>query len=644
MKTVTRQLKNNIVIHFAGDSGDGMQLTGMQFTQLSAAMGNDTQTLPDFPAEIRAPAGTLAGVSGFQLSFADYNIYTPGDQFDVLVAMNPAALKATFNRLKPGGILIVDEDQFQTNALRKVGYTDNPLFLEEMSAYRVIIMPITQLTLKTTAAFQLTRPKSIKCKNMFVLGTLCWLYDRPVNAAHNWLSERYRKESVVATANQVVLKAGYDYAITTEIFNEFYHVPPAKFPVGKYKQITGNLALSMGCAAASVCAKTPMLVAGYPITPASDILHNLAQFNLPGIKIFQAEDEMGAIGAAIGAAFGGSLALTSTSGPGMDLKAESLGLAVMTELPLVVIDVQRSGPSTGMPTKVEQSDLLMALYGRHGECPLPVIAPGSPADCFTMIIEAFRIAVTYMTPVIVLCDAYLANTAEPWLIPDVSTLPDIVPKYRVDPKDYQAYARDKQTLARDWVKPGTPDLMHRIGGLEKSDISGHISYDPDNHQKMVSIRQQKVDNIKDSFPPLEVMGQSSGQCLIISWGSTQGVVKTVVENMQANGFDIAMLHLRYLNPLPKDLAEIILQFKTILVVELNSGQLLKVIRSEYLVDAQGVNKVTGQPFFIYELEAAFLEFFKNSISVNKRLSQKNIETVVLTKGKSRSTKLKRGEA
>ncbi|MFO1257313.1 MAG: 2-oxoacid:acceptor oxidoreductase subunit alpha [Gammaproteobacteria bacterium] len=612
-KVEPRLIKHQVVIHFAGDSGDGMQITGMEFTQLSAVIGNDIQTLPDFPAEIRAPVGTLAGVSGFQLSFADFDIQTPGDEFDVLIAMNPAALKATQSRLKAGGILIVDEDKFNDKEFKKVGYTENPLETAAISAYRLIKLPITQLTLKATEQVALSRPKARKCKNMFALGALCWLYDRPISPAHQWLQTRYQKDPLVVAANQAALQAGYDFAITAEVFNEYYSVPPAQFPSGRYKQITGNLALSMGCVAVSVCAKTPMLVAGYPITPASDILQNVSQFNMPGIKTFQAEDEMGAIGAAIGAAYGGTLALTSTSGPGMDLKAESIGLAVMAELPLVIIDVQRAGPSTGMPTKVEQSDLLMAFYGRHGECPLPIIAPCSPGDCFDMLFEAFRIAIQYMTPVIVLCDAYLANTAEPWQIPDVDSLPDLTPCYRVDPKDYQPYRRNHETLAREWVKPGTPELMHRIGGLEKSDVTGHISYDPLNHQKMVELRQKKINEIQSTLKPLEILGHPTGDCLILSWGSTYGAVKTVVETLQGQGHAISMLHLKYLNPFPKDLKSKLQSFKTVLVVELNLGQLIKLIRSEFLIDAKGVNKISGQPFFTHELEKAFLKYLSPKI-------------------------------
>lgn len=608
IKMKPRLIKHQAVIHFAGDSGDGMQITGMEFTKLSAVMGNDIQTLPDFPAEIRAPAGTLAGVSGFQLSFADFDIHTPGDEFDVLVAMNPAALKATQSRLKSGGILIVDEEKFNDKEFKKIGCTENPLETKAIAAFRLIKLPITQLTLKATDHIALSRPKARKCKNMFALGALCWLFDRPISVAKEWLETRYQKDPLIVAANQAALQAGYDFAITAEVFTEYYAVPPAQFPAGHYQQITGNLALSMGCVAVSVCAKTPMLVAGYPITPASDILQTVSQFNMPGIKTFQAEDEMGAVGAAIGAAFGGTLALTSTSGPGMDLKAESIGLAVMAELPLVVIDVQRAGPSTGMPTKVEQSDLLMAFYGRHGECPLPIIAPCSPGDCFDMLFEAFRIAIQYMTPVIVLCDAYLANTAEPWRIPSVDSLPDLTPIYREDPIDYQPYRRKQDTLAREWVRPGTPGLMHRIGGLEKADVTGSISYDPNNHQKMVELRQKKINAIQKTLPHLEIIGKPTGECLVLSWGSTYGVVKTVVESLQCRGYGISMLHLKYLNPFPKDLAEKLNAFKTVLVVELNLGQLIKLIRAEFLVDAKGVNKITGQPFFTHELEQAFLKY------------------------------------
>lgn len=606
--TVKRIPLDTVVIHFAGDSGDGMQVAGMQFTQSCAAMGNDVRTYPDFPAEIRAPAGTLPGVSGFQLSFSGLAIHTPGDKYDVLIAMNPAALKATLKNLKLGGILIIDEDKFTEKDFKKAHIQENPLEMPELSGYRIVRLPMTSLTLKALEAVTISRPAARKCKNMFALGVVYWLYHRPLEDTTAWIQDRFKDQNDIMQANMTALRAGFDYAITTELFAEHYSVKPAALDKGEYRQITGNQALAWGCIAAAAQSKQSLMVCGYPITPASDILHFLAKYTHFGVKTFQAEDEIAAIGAAIGAAFGGALALTTTSGPGLDLKSEALGLAVMTELPLVVVDVQRAGPSTGMPTKVEQSDLLTAMYGRHGECPIPVLAPATPGDCFHLVIEAFRIAVTYMTPVIVLSDASLANSAEPWKIPEAKDLPTFVPDFCEDAKGFLPYARDPLTLSRPWALPGTPGLEHRIGGLEKEHQTGNISYDPDNHQLMVDMRAAKIQNIANTLPPLEILGEPTGDVLVVGWGSTYGAIRTAVEALQKAGHAISAIHLRYLYPIQKELGEILRNFKQVVVVELNSGQLCKLLRAEFLIDAKGIQKVAGKPFSVNELTEKLLPY------------------------------------
>lgn len=611
--TVKRIPLETVVIHFAGDSGDGMQVAGMQFSQSSATLGNDVRTFPDFPAEIRAPAGTLPGVSGFQLSFSSNRIHTPGDQYDVLVAMNPAAMKVSLKNLKPGGILIIDEDKFTAKDLKKANIPDNPLELLEQDQCRVIRLPMTSLTLQALEAFEISRPQARKCKNLFALGVVYWLYHRPLDETNEWIKERFKDSPPIVEANLAALKAGYHYAITAGLFAEHYEVEAAKLPPGEYRQMTGNQALAWGCVAAAIKANQTLMVCGYPITPASDILHMLARYAPYGVKTFQAEDEIAAIGAAIGAAYGGALALTSTSGPGMDLKSEGLGLAVMAELPIVVVDVQRAGPSTGMPTKVEQSDLLTALYGRHGECPVPVLAPATPGDCFYMALEAFRIAVTYMTPVILLSDASLANGAEPWRIPDLDALPEITINHCREPEGFKPYQRCPDTLARPWAVPGTPGLEHRIGGLEKENITGNISYDPDNHQYMVNLRAAKVRGIETSMPSLEIIGEEKGKVLVIGWGSTYGAIRTVVESLQQEGKEFTHVHCRTLHPLPKELGELIKNFEHVLVVELNLGQLCQIIRARYLVDAQSIHKVTGKPFSVYELQTAFAPYWEPSV-------------------------------
>lgn len=603
--SVIRLPLDTVVIHFAGDSGDGMQVAGMQFTQASAALGNDVCTYPDFPAEIRAPAGTLPGVSGFQLSFSSRNIYVPGDKYDVFVAMNPAALKASIKNLKPGGLLIVDEDKFTEKDFKKARIEVNPLETSMVSTYRVIRLPMTSLTLKALEALPLSRSMARKCKNLFALGVVYWLYHRRLEETKLWLKEKFKASPELQEANLIALQAGYDFAITTELFAEHYKVKPAALLPGEYRQITGNQALAWGCVAAATMAKKGLLLAGYPITPASDVLHMVAQYAHFGVKTFQAEDEIAAIGAAIGAAFGGALAVTTTSGPGMDLKSEGLGLAVMAELPLVVVDVQRAGPSTGMPTKVEQSDLLMAFFGRHGECPLPILAPATPGECFYLLLEALKLALTYMTPVILLSDAFLANSAQPWRLPDLSSLPSLEPQYAASSASVDGpffpYQRHPETLARPWGIPGTPGLEHRIGGLEKEAETGNISYDPLNHENMVQLRAKKIQQIASILPPLEIMGAPEGKVLVIGWGSTYGAIRTAVEDLQARGYAISAIVLRYLHPFQKALELYLGQFKQVVVVELNRGQLCHLLRARYLIDAKSITKIQGKPFEVQGL-------------------------------------------
>ncbi|MFU8797852.1 MAG: 2-oxoacid:acceptor oxidoreductase subunit alpha, partial [Gammaproteobacteria bacterium] len=584
-----------------GDSGDGMQLIGSQFTNTSALLGNDIHTFPDFPAEIRAPAGTLPGVSGFQLSFSSKNIHTAGDKLNVLVAMNPAGLKVNLADLEDNGLLILNENGFDAKDLKKAHYAENPLETGELSQYRVFSLPITDLTLNAVKTSGISHSQGTKCKNMFALGIVFWLYTRPLDYTTQWLAHKFQKQPEIANANIAALKAGFNYALTTELFSERYTVRKAALKPGRYRQITGNEALALGCVAVATKSGRPLLLSGYPITPASAILTQLAKYTHFGIATFQAEDEIAAICACIGAAFGGSLAVTSTSGPGLDLKAEGLGLAVMTELPLVVIDVQRAGPSTGMPTKTEQADLLTAIYGRHGECPIPVLAPATPGDCFNIMIEAFRIALKYMTPVIILSDGYLANGAEPWMLPDVNTLPDLIPRFHTDPNGFTPYTRDPKTLARLWAIPGTPGLEHRLGGLEKDQKTGNISYDPINHHEMVLTRAKKIQNIANDIPEVEILGSEYGKILVVSWGGTYGTVLSAVEELQAAGQSVSLIHLRHLHPFPKNLGAVLRQFETVIVPELNLGQLCQLLRAEFLVDAKPYNKITGKPFLISEI-------------------------------------------
>lgn len=593
-------------IRFAGDSGDGMQLTGTRFSSTSVLAGNDVISFPDYPAEIRAPAGTLEGVSSFDLSFSSSEIYTTADYLEVLVAMNPAALKANIKDLEKGGILILNSDSFAENDLRKAKYKENPLETGELNEYRVVQIPITKLTLKAVEETGLSHRDGARCKNFFALGVVKWLFVRPLEQTQDWIEEKFKRPEI-AKANSLALQAGYNYAITVELFHARYHVPAAVLPSGEYRQITGSQALALGCVAASCRSGLSLLYASYPITPASDILHELAQYKNFGVKTIQAEDEIAAISSSIGSAFGGALAVTGTSGPGLDLKSEAIGYAVMTELPVVVLNVQRGGPSTGLPTKAEQTDLLAAMYGRHGEAPVPVLAASTPGDCFYMVLEAFRLALKYMTPVIVLSDGGLANASEPWKIPDENQLPDLTPSFHTDPENFSPYQRNQQTLARNWAIPGTPGLEHRLGGLEKDRITGEISYEPENHERMVLLRDEKIKRIKNDLPPLEVIGPGKNKLLVVSWGSVYGSVFSAIEELQAERYPVSMLHLRHLNPFQQNLAKILNNFDKILVPEMNLGQLSRLLRAEFLVDTISFSKLQGRPFLISEIRSKVLE-------------------------------------
>ncbi|HVX45882.1 MAG TPA: 2-oxoacid:acceptor oxidoreductase subunit alpha [Mycobacteriales bacterium] len=595
--------RDRVVIRFAGDSGDGMQLTGDRFTQESAAFGNDLSTLPNFPAEIRAPAGTLPGVSSFQLHFADHDIMTPGDTPDVLVAMNPAALKANIRDLRNGATIIVDTHDFAKRALAKVGYTDNPLEDGSLQGFNVHAADLTGLTTTALESFDLTRKEAARAKNMFALGLLSWMYNRPVEGTIKFLESKFASKPDVAASNVAAFRAGWNYGETTEAFAVSYEVKPAPLPAGTYRNISGNLALSYGLVAAAQRSKLPMFLGAYPITPASDILHELAKHKRFGVTTFQAEDEIAGVGAALGASFGGALGVTTTAGPGIALKSETIGLATTLELPLVVVDVQRAGPSTGMPTKPEQADLTLAMYGRHGESPVPIVAPQSPADCFDIALEAARIALTYRTPVMLLSDGYLANGSEPWLIPDVDSLPDLQVEFASETNhegEFWPYLRDPETLARPWAIPGTPGLEHRLGGIEKADGSGDISYDPDNHDFMVRTRQAKIDNI--AVPPLAVDDPDGARVLILGWGSTYGPIGAAVRRVRRRGMAVAQAHLRHLNPFPANLGEILHRYDKVVLPEMNLGQLANLLRAKYLVDVIGYNKVRGMPFRAEELE------------------------------------------
>ncbi len=600
------QQLESATVRFCGDSGDGMQLAGMQFTNSSAIFGNDISTLPDFPAEIRAPAGTLAGVSGFQINFSSYDIHTPGDKVNALIAMNPAALKANLQDVIPGGLVIVNSDAFDKSGLVKAGYAASPLEDGSLSTYQLVKVPLTRLNTETLADTGLGAKIVDRSKNFFALGLVYWLFDRPLEPTLKWIEQKFGKNPTIADANVKSLKAGYHFGETTEVFTHSYQVAKAEIPPGKYRAVTGNEALAMGLITAAYKADRPLVYCSYPITPASDILHQLSRYKHFGVITFQAEDEIAAITSAIGASFGGALGVTGTSGPGLALKAEAVGLAVMTELPVIIVDVQRGGPSTGLPTKTEQADLLQAMFGRNGECPVPVLAPESPTDCFDTAIEAVRIATRFMTPVLLLSDGYLGNGSEPWRIPDAEQIEVIsIPRPEHDGSPFRPYVRD-EFLSRPWALPGTPGLEHRIGGLEKENVTGNVSYDPENHEKMVRLRAEKVANVAKVIPPLEVAGPQRGDLLVVGWGSTYGAITGACDRLRAAGREVSNVHLRHLNPFPPNLGEVLRRFQRVLLPEMNLGQLRLLIRGQFLIDAIGLNKVKGKPFLISEIEEAVL--------------------------------------
>ncbi|KNX36298.1 2-oxoacid:acceptor oxidoreductase subunit alpha [Luteipulveratus halotolerans] len=610
MSSTSTQRLGRVVIRFAGDSGDGMQLTGDRFTAETASLGNDLSTLPNFPAEIRAPQGTLPGVSSFQVQFADHDVLTPGDAPDVLVAMNPAALRANLGDLPRGATVIVNTDEFTQRNLAKVGYTADPLDDGSLDSWQVHGVPLTSITVEALDGFDLTRKDKERAKNMFALGLLSWMYTRPTEGTETYLKTKFGNRPEILAANLAALHAGHAYGETTEAFAVSYTVAPAPMPSGTYRNITGNLALAYGFVAASHRSGLPLVLGSYPITPASDVLHTLSTLKRFGVTTIQAEDEIAGVGAALGAAYGGALGLTTTSGPGLALKSETIGLAVSLELPLVVVDVQRGGPSTGLPTKTEQADLLQAMFGRNGESPVAVVAPCSPTDCFDTAMEAVRIATTYRTPVIVLSDGYLANGSEPWRIPRVSDLPDLTVEFATEPNavddqgspTFHPYLHDEQTVARPWAVPGTPGLEHRVGGIEKADVTGNISYDPGNHDHMVRLRQRKIDVIADSIPPLEVDDPSGdARVLVLGWGSTYGPIKAAVRLVRGTGATVAQAHLRHLNPFPADLGDVLHRYDRVVVPEMNLGQLALLLRAKYLVDVRSHTAVRGLPFSTTEL-------------------------------------------
>ncbi len=598
---------DSVIVRFAGDSGDGMQLTGDRFTSESAVFGNDLSTFPDFPAEIRAPAGSLPGVSGFQVHFADHDILTPGDAPNVLVAMNPAALKTNIKDLLKGGTLILDADAFADRNLQKAGYSSNPLEDGTLEEYQLHAVPLTSMTVEALKGIEITPREAERAKNMFALGLMSWLYTRPTDSTAAFIEKKFASKPNIALANLTAFKAGYAFGETTEGFAVSYEVKPAKLRPGTYRNITGNTAMAYGLVAASVQSGLPLFLGAYPITPASAILEELARHKNFGVRTFQAEDEIAAAGAALGASFGGMLGVTTSAGPGVVLKGETIGLAITLELPLLILDIQRAGPSTGMPTKPEQGDLLMVLFGRNGESPVPVVAASSPAQCFDAAIEAARIALKYRTPVYLLSDAYLANGSEPWCLPDVSTLPDISTTFATGPNDgddFLPYLRDEKTLARPWAVPGTPGLEHRIGGLEKADRTGNISYDPDNHDTMTRLRAQKVAGIASDIPELEVDSAGDASLLVLGWGGTFGPIAAAVRRVRKAGGAVDHAHLHYLNPFPRNTGEVVRGYDRVLIPEMNLGQLLKLVRAEFLVDAVGYNRVRGLPFRASELEEA----------------------------------------
>ena len=601
---------DRVVIRFAGDSGDGMQLVGDRITDVSAVFGNDLATLPNFPAEIRAPAGTIAGVSSFQVHFADFDILTPGDVPNLLVAMNPAALKANVDDLPPGASIIANVDAFEARNLEKAGYAANPLEDGSLDAFSVYPVPMTSMTLEAAKEVGAKPRDAERSKNFFALGLISWMYTRPIDPTLEWITHKFAKNEIVRDANLAAFKAGYHFGETAELFDHSFEIQPASLPPGRYRNVTGNLALAYGLIAASHQSKLPIVYASYPITPASDVLHELSRHKNFGLRTAQAEDEISAVSMAIGAAFAGHLGVTATSGPGVDLKSEGMGLAVSLELPLLLIDIQRGGPSTGLPTKTEQSDLLLAMYGRHGEAPLPVLAAYSPSHCFDAAFEAARIAIKYRTPVILLSDGYLATSAEPWLLPDVDALPDISVAFATEPNHEGAfwpYLRDPETLARPWAIPGTPGLMHRIGGLEKADGTGNVEYDPANHDLMCRLRAQKVAGIAKDIPPVEVDDPDGASLLVLGWGSTWGQIKAALRRVREAGKPVAHAHLMHLNPFPANLGEVLARYEKVLIPEMNLGQLSRVVRGEFLVDAVGLNQARGIPFKAAEIEAKILE-------------------------------------
>ena len=609
---------DEVIIRFAGDSGDGMQLTGDQFTSISAALGNDLATFPDFPAEIRAPQGTLAGVSAFQVRISDFAITTPGDAPTVLVVMNPAALKAQLKNLVQGGAVIINTDAFNERNLEKAGYESDPLEDGTLDGYRTYPVPMSQITRDAVAEHGVKPRDAERSKNFFALGLISWMYTRPVEPTMEFINTKFRGKELVIKANEAAFQAGYNFGETAELFESHYEIKPADLPSGEYTNVNGNTALAWGCAAAGQLARLPVFLGSYPITPASDILHDLSELKHFGVRTFQAEDEIAAAASAVGAAFGGALAFTTTSGPGVALKGEALGLAVSLELPLIVIDIQRGGPSTGLPTKPEQADLMMAMYGRHSESPMPIVAPRSPADCFNAAIEACRIALRYRTPVMLLSDGYLATSSEPWLLPDVDSLPDIGVEFHTGFNGtnedgegiFLPYLRDPETLARPWAIPGTPNLMHRIGGIEKEDGSGNISYDPENHQKMVNLRAAKIEAV--DVPDVEVAGDQDADFCLLGWGSTWGAIDAAVARLQQSGKKAAHVHLTHLNPLPKNLEEVLSKFGKVICPEMNDGQLVNLIRAKYLLDIKPVNKMNGIPFTTAEIESAALQAMETS--------------------------------
>ncbi len=597
--------RGELAVRFAGDSGDGMQLVGTQMTTTSAIFGNDVSTFPDFPAEIRAPAGTLAGVSGYQLNFGAHKLRTSGDRVNALIAMNPAALKANIADLEPGGILVINEDAFTKQNFAKANIVDNPLDDPGLKRFQVFRIPIDQLNAKAVADSGLTGRAVGRCKNFFALGLTYWLFGRSMEPTLRWIQEKFGSKPTVADANSKTLRAGFYFGETAEMFPVRYLVPPAKLPAGRYRKVTGNEAMAMGLITAARRAGKPLYYGSYPITPASDILHELARHKNFDVRTFQAEDEIAAITAVIGAAFAGAFAVTGTSGPGVALKQEGIGLAIMTELPMVIVNVQRGGPSTGLPTKTEQADLFQAVLGRNGESPLCVLAPATPGDCFTMAIEAFRIATQYMTPVMVLSDGYLANGAEPWMMPDIDKLPTIKVEHPQQNNNnggpFQPYQRNA-SLARPWAIPGTPGLEHRIGGLEKKDVTGDVCYEPDNHHHMVLTRRKKIDNIAETIPMLSVNGDPNGELLVLGWGSTYGAITTAVERCRAKGLSVSSAHMRYMDPMPRNTGDVLRAYDRVLIPEMNLGQLCTLVRAKYLVDAVGLNKVEGKPFMIQEIQ------------------------------------------